>query len=52
MRMATVTMLTIMKPASLMEEIAVDLMSIQLFAQYANALKLEVEGAVERQHLQ
>ena len=50
--MATVMISTTMKPASLMEEIAVDLMSIQIIAQYANALKQEVEGAVERQHLQ
>ena len=50
--MATVMMSTTMKPASLMEEIAVDLMSIQLIAQYANALNQEVEGAVEQLHLQ
>ena len=36
----------------MMVEIVVDLMSIQIIAQYANALKQEVEGAVERQHLQ
>ena len=52
MLMATVMISTTMKPASLMEEIAVDLMSIQIIAQYANALKQEVEGAVEQQHLQ
>ena len=50
--MATVMMSTTMKPASLMEEIAVDLMSIPLIAQCANALKQEVEGAVEQLHLQ
>ena len=44
-------MKTTMKPASLMEEIAVDLMSIQIIAQNAYALK-EEEGAVEElQHL-
>ena len=36
----------------MMAEIVVDLMSIQIIAQYASALKQEVEGAVERQHLQ
>ena len=49
--MATVMMSTTMKPASLMEEIAVDLMLIQIGAQYVNALK-EEEGVVEElQHL-
>ena len=44
-------MKTTMKPASSMEEIAADLMLIQIFAQYVNALKKE-EGAVEEpQHL-
>ena len=50
MEMATVMMKTTMKPASLMEEIAVDLMLIQIGAQYVNALK--EEGVVEElQHL-
>ena len=39
--MVTVMMKTTMKPASLMEEIAVDLMLIQIIAQYVNALKEE-----------
>ena len=42
MGIPTVMMKTIMKPASLMEEIAVDLMSIHRGAQNANALKEEV----------
>ena len=51
MQMASVMMKTTMKPASLMEEIAVDLMSIHNTAQNAYALK-EVEVAVEeQQHL-
>ena len=52
MEMATVMMKTTMKPACLMEEIAVDLMLIQIIAQYVNALK-EEEGVVveELQHL-
>ena len=41
MQMATVMMSTTMKPASLMEEIAVDLMLIQIGAQYVNALEEE-----------
>ena len=45
MQMATVMISTTMKPASLMEEIAVDLMSIHSGAQNAYALK--EEGAVE-----
>ena len=44
-------MKTTMKPASSMEEIAADLMLIQIFAQYVNALKKE-EGVMEElQHL-
>ena len=46
MQMATVMMKTIMKPAFLMEEIAVDLMSIRKSAQYVNALM--VEGSASR----
>ena len=46
MEMATVMMKTTMKPASLMEEIAVDLMSIQHFAQNVNALKKDEEMIV------
>ena len=46
MGITTVMMKTTMKPAFLMEEIAVDLMLIQICAQYVNALK-EEEGAVE-----
>ena len=46
MGMVTVMMSTTMKPATLMEEIAVDLMSIQKLAHYVNALKREEEGAV------
>ena len=38
MQMATVMMSTTMKPAFLMEEIAVDLISIQYSVQNANAL--------------
>ena len=48
MQMATVMMSIMMKPASLMEEIAVDLMSIQSGAQNAYALN-EVEVVVEEQ---
>ena len=45
-------MKTTMKPASSMEEIAADLMLIQIFAHYVNALKKEEEGVVEElQHL-
>ena len=52
MQMVCVMMKTTMKPASLMEEIAVDLMSIQNGAMYVNALKEEEEGVVEElQHL-
>ena len=51
MRMATVTMLTIMKPASLMEEIAVDLMSIHNGAQNAYALKEEGKARIKQHHL-
>ena len=51
MGITTVMMKTTMKPAFLMEEIAVDQMSIHNTAQNANAL--EEEGAVEElQHLQ
>ena len=39
MGITTVMMKTIIKPASLMEEIAVDLMLIQIIAMYVNALK-------------
>ena len=42
---------TTMKPASLMEEIAVDLMLIQLIAMCVNALKEEEEVVEELQHL-
>ena len=48
MQMATVMMSIMMKPASLMEEIAVDLMSIQSGAQNAYALN-EVEVVMEEQ---
>ena len=51
MQMAIVMIKTIMKPASLMVEIAVDLMSIQDTAMNAYALKEVVEEAVELQHL-
>ena len=52
MGITTVMMKTTMKPAFLMEEIAVDQMSIHNTAQNANALE-EEEGAVEElQHLQ
>ena len=44
-------MKTIMKPAFLMVEIAVDLMSIPIGAQIAYALKQEVEAATELQQL-
>ena len=51
MGITTVMMKTTMKPAFLMEEIAVDQMSMHDTAQNANAL--EEEGAVEElQHLQ
>ena len=50
MGMVTVMISTTMKPASLMEEIAVDLMPIHNTALIAYALK-EVEVAVEEQHL-
>ena len=49
--MASATMETIMKPASLMEEIAEDLTSIQIIAHYVNALKEEQGVAEELQHL-
>ena len=52
MRMATVMMSTTMKPASLMEEIAVVELLIHIIAHNAYALKEEVEEAVERQNLQ
>ena len=52
MGMVSVMIKTIMKPAFLTEEIAVDQMSIHDTAQNANALE-EEEGAVEElQHLQ
>ena len=51
MEMATVMMKTTTKPACLMEEIAVDLMLIQIIAQYANALKEEEGVAEELRHL-
>ena len=53
MGIPTVMMKTIMKPAFLMEEIVVDLMSRHNTAQNANALEEEEEeGAVEElQHL-
>ena len=51
MQMVFVMMSTTMKPASLMEEIAVVVLLIQIIAQYVNALK-EEEGVVEElQHL-
>ena len=51
MQMATVMMSTTMKPASLMEEIAVDLMFCAVCpVQYVNALK-EEKGAVEELQL-
>ena len=46
MQMVFVMMSTTMKPASLMEEIAVVVLLIQIIAQYVNALK-EEEGVVE-----
>ena len=46
MEITTVMMKTIMKPAFVMEEIAVDLMSIRKSAQYVNALM--VEGSASR----
>ena len=46
MQMATVMMKTTMKPAFLMEEIAVDLMSIPIIAQ--NVYALMVEGSASR----
>jgi hypothetical protein len=45
MQMVFVMMSTTMKPASLMEEIAVVVILIQIIAQYVNALK-EEEGVV------
>jgi hypothetical protein len=52
MEMVPVMMSTTMKPASLMEEIAVVVLFIQIIAQYVNALKKEEEGVVEElQHL-
>ena len=45
-------MSTTMKPASLMEEIAVVELLIHIIAHNAYALKEEVEEAVERQNLQ
>ena len=47
MGIPTVTMKTIMKPAFLMEEIVVDLMSIQIIAVNVYALKKKEEEAVE-----
>ena len=50
--MGIVMISTIFYPAIMMGEIAVDLMSIQIGAQYVNALKEEEEGVVEElQHL-
>ena len=49
MGIATVMMKTTMKPAPMMEEIAVDLESINITAQNAYALKEEKEEAVELQ---
>ena len=46
MQMATVMMSTTMKPAFLMDEIAVDLMSIPIIAQ--NVYALMVEGSASR----
>ena len=46
MGIPTVMMKTIMKPAFLMEEIAVDLMSIPIIAQ--NVYALMVEGSTSR----
>ena len=46
MGITTVMMKTIMKPAFLMEEIAVDLMSIPIIAQ--NVYALMVEGSASR----
>ena len=46
MGIVSVMMKTTMKPAFLMEEIAVDLMSIRNTAQYVNALM--VEGSASR----
>ena len=51
MGITTVMMKTTMKPAFLMEEIAVDQMSIHNTAQNANALE-EEEAVEELQHLQ
>ena len=42
MGMVTVMMSTTMKPASLMEEIAVVVSFIQFFAQYVNVLTLAI----------
>jgi hypothetical protein len=50
MGITTVMIKTTMKPASLMEEIVVDLMLIHSFAQYVNALKVE-EVVVEELRL-
>ena len=54
MGIPTVMMKTIMKPAFLMEEIVVDLMSLQTIAQYVNVLKneeLELQHLSELRHL-
>ena len=50
MKMVPVMMKITMKPVSLMVEIAVDLMLIQIIAIYVNALKKE-EGVVEELQL-
>ena len=49
--MVIVKMIQILQTATMMEEIAVDLMSIQIIAHYVNALKEEQEVAEELQHL-
>ena len=52
MKMASVMITTIMKPVFLMEETAVDLMSIHSIAANVYALKEEGEEVVELQHHQ
>ena len=52
MGMVTAMMSTTMKPASLMEVIAVVVLLVLIIAQYVNALKEEEEGVAEElQHL-
>ena len=51
MQMATVMTKTTMKPASLMEEIAVDLMLIQIIAMNVNVSNEKGKAKIQQHHL-